>query len=395
MSSLRILFLTAHLPVLGIHGGGARMFHNLRILAEKHQVTLLSFFEHDGEKERLPQLARLNITVKLVRRLPRAPRDLLLPKPHEHDEYASAEMSALVEETLAAESYDVVQAEFFQMGQHVPTSGSFLRILTEHEIHFENFRAAAEAERSWLPKAKKTYDWLVQLNYEARICDRFDRVVCMTPQDAQVLQRFVEGAKLRVIPIGVDSDYFCRRTSLGERNGPPRLLYVGNYRHIPNQEAVIYFATEIFPSVRSQVPETEFWIVGAGTDLLRLPLQGLPGIVLSGFVDDLRTSYENADIFVAPIRTGTGMRVKLLEAFSMGMPVVASTLATYGFSAKPEVEFLAADTPDFFAEQTVSLLKDAPKRYLLGSNARNLIRTKCDWNVLRPLFWDLVETHES
>ena len=124
---------------------------------------------------------------------------------------------------------------------------------------------------------------------------------------------------------------------------------------------------------------------------VRLRLQGLPGIVLSGFVDDLRASYENADIFVAPIRTGTGMRVKLLEAFSMGMPVVASTLATYGFSAKPEVEFLAADTPDFFAEQTVSLLKDAPKRYLLGSNARKLIRTKYDWNVLRPLFWDLVE----
>jgi len=74
---------------------------------------------------------------------------------------------------------------------------------------------------------------------------------------------------------------------------------------------------------------------------------------------------------------------------------VASTLATYGFSAKPEVEFLAADTPAFFAEQTVSLLKDAPKRYLLGSNARNLIRAKYDWNVLRPLFWDLVETHES
>jgi glycosyltransferase involved in cell wall biosynthesis len=396
MSTLNILFLTAHLPVLGLHGGGMRMFYNLKILAEKHRVTLLSFIESEQEREKLPELEALGIEVKVVRRRPCVARHLLVPKPREHDEFASPDMKALVQQTLAERRFDVVQAEFFQMGQHVPDDRSLLRILTEHEVQFVNFRAEAKREgRPW-GKARKRYDWLVQLNYEVRTCRRFDRIACMTTEDLEELGRFVPQSKLRAIPIGVDSDFFAplERKSAGPRC--PRVLFLGNYRHPPNQDAVSYFAREILPLVTQQVPNVEFWIAGAGVDLLdRRALEATDRVRLVGYVPDVRSCYAEADVFVAPIRMGNGMRVKLLEAFSMAMPVVASPLAVFGFNGTAGKHFVLADSKQSFAEQTVGLLKDPGRREVLGSNARQLIKTHYDWEVLRPQFLDLVEREDA
>lgn len=396
MLPLNILFLTAHLPVLGLHGGGTRMFYNLKILAAKHRVKLLSFIECEREREKVPALESLGVEVRVVLRSPCVGRHLLMPKPREHDEFASPEMSTLVRQTLAERRFDVVQTEFFQMGQHVPEDRSLFRILTEHEVHFANFRAEAQSEERPLAKARKFYDWLVQLNYEVRVCRRFDRVVCMSQQDLEELARFIPRSKLRAIPIGVDSDFFAPAERSERLNGGLRLLYVGNYRHPPNREAVNYFAREIFPLVRERIPEAEFCVAGAGVDLLdRESLEATGPVRISGYVPDVRTCYGEASVFVAPIRTGSGMRVKLLEAFSMGLPVVASPLAVFGFDARPEEHFLLAESPQTFADQIVRLLGNPLERAALGARARKMIQSRYDWKVLAPQFLNLVERRNA
>ena len=100
MPSLNILFLTAHLPVLGLHGGGIRMFHNLKALSQKHKVSLISFIETENEKDGVSQLEALGIHVKTLLRRPSKARHLFVPKPREHDEYYSQEIATLVRETL-------------------------------------------------------------------------------------------------------------------------------------------------------------------------------------------------------------------------------------------------------------------------------------------------------
>lgn len=391
MPSLNILFLTAYLPVLGVHGGGMRMFHNLKILSQKHQVTLLSFIESESEREYLPQLEELEIEVKTVLRRPSTANHLFVPKPREHDEYHSSQMAALVQETLAERPFDVIQAEFLQMGQHVPRHLPIFKILTEHEVHYANSYADFEAEAQLFAKVKKFYDWMVQLNYEIKVCQGFDRVVCMTEEDLKLLSEFVPSAKLRRIPIGVDSDYFQPHPSLPELPPPRRLLFVGNYRHTPNREAVYYFASEILPLIHRVVPDVEFWVVGANSDLLdRHALSGRIKVI--GYVRDIRTSYQQAAVFVAPIRTGSGMRVKLLEAFSMGMAVVASPLATCGFPVKNEDHVLQALTAEHFSAQTIRLLQDPSLRLKLGSKARTMVREHYDWKVIESQFLELVES---
>jgi len=396
MPSLNILFLTAHLPVLGLHGGGVRMFHNLKALSRKHRVRLISFIESENEKEHISDLVDMGIRVATLLRRPSVSRDLLVPKPREHDEYRSQELADLIEETQRQQTFDVIQAEFLQMGQHVPRALRLLKILTEHEVQFVNCQAAAQAETRPLWKMKKFYDWMVQLNYEIEVCRRFDCVVCMTEEDRLALQRFVPAPQLKTIPIGIDSEYFQPTPQTGRGSAPPRLLFVGNYRHTPNREAVHYFATEILPQIQKVVPDVEFHIVGANADLLdRQSLAGTPQVRVVGYVKDIRSYYQQADVFVAPIRSGNGMRVKLLEAFSMGMAVVASSRANLGFCTRDGEHVLLADTTTGFAEQTLRLLKDMTFGQQLGRNARTAIKTQYDWKMVEPQFLDLVETRHA
>ena len=396
MSSLNILVLTAHLPVLGLHGGGIRMFYNLKALSQKHKVSLISFIENENEKEGVSQLEDFGISVKTLLRRPFKAHHLFIPKPREHDEYHSQEMARLVQETLSRKAFDVIQAEFIQMGQHVPASLSLLKVLTEHEIQFANSYAAFKAETRPLWKVKKFYDWMVQLNYEVDICRRFDRVVCMTDQDKAVLSEFVSTSRLRTIPIGVDSDYFRPDVRTLANFGTPRLLFVGNYRHTPNREAVYQCAKEILPRIQKVLPQAEFYVVGANTQLLdRQTLIETDGIKVVGYVEDIRACYCEAQVFVAPIQSGNGMRVKLLEAFSMGMAVVASPLANSGFCTKDQEHLLLAHDADEFAAQTLRLFKDPLLCSRLGTNARGAIKAHYDWKVIETQFLELVESRHA
>ena len=391
MPALNILVLTAHPPILGASGGAARMYYNLKILASRHHVSLISFVEQDAERHCFGDLVSMGIEVKTVLRRAEPARHLWMPKPREFDEFASKEFRALVQQTLSNKQFNVVQAEFFQMAQHVPSALPVLRVLTEHEIIFSNCRSAFEAETRFWRKCGKYYDWLVQLNYEARVCRNFHRIACMTDEDRTILSRFVDPSRLRTVPIGVDSAYFDPAKVPAEQS-PRRMLFVGNYRHPPNGDAVHFFVRDVLPLVRREVPDAEFCIAGSNTQLLNQRVVGeAEGVRVVGYIPDIRSCYRSAALFVAPILTGTGMRVKLLEALSMGMAIVATPLAAQGFQSTHGEVMLTAETAEAFAEQTVKLLRNLELRSNLGASARRMIQERYDWNVIGHQFLDLVE----
>lgn len=369
------------------------MFHNLQALSQKHQLSLISFIESETEIEQIPKLTELGVRVRTLLRRPSPAHHLFVPKPREHDEYHSLELADLIQEVLARQTFDVIQAEFVQMGQYVPRSLPLLKILTEHEVQFANYRAAFQTETRPLWKAKRFYDWMVQLRYEVEICRRFDWVVCMTDEDVSALTGFVPDSRLRRIPIGVDTQYFRPGTGAFRKAEPFCLLFVGNYRHPPNREAVLHFALEILPRIHKVIPDVQFCVVGASADLLdRQTLARIPHVKVLGYVKDIRKNYQEARVFVAPIRSGNGMRVKLLEAFSMGMAVVASPLANFGFCTKDEEHVLLSNSAEEFANQTLRLLKDPSLCQRLGTNARMAMETHYDWKVIQTQFLELVES---
>ncbi len=392
MPPLDILVLTAYPPALGLHGGGLRMYYNVKFLASRHRVRLISFIEHERETELLQKLEPLGVEVRAVPRRPAPPRHLWIPRPAEHYEFAGAAMAAEVRRALQGRRFDVIQAEYLQMAQHVPREGARRTVLTLHEVQYANAARAFEKAGNPWTRGRRWYDWMVQLNYEVRSCSRFDAVVCMTGEDARLLSEFVPASRLRTIPIGVDSGFFQAGPEAGGAPPGKKMLFVGNYRHPPNRESVYAMAERVLPAVLRQDPEAEFWVVGGNTEMLDKERLGrLPGVRLQGYVRDLRAVYRECAVFAAPILSGNGMRVKLLEALSMGMAVVTTPLGAQGFRVRHGEELIMAGSPEAFAAAAVELLQDSRRRAELGSRARELIRERYDWSVVGRQFLDVVE----
>ena len=393
MSKLNILVLTAYPPALGMHGGALRMYYNIQFLSKKHKVTVISFIEHEQDNDRLQSLTPLGVKVRAVPRTPSEFQNFGLPKPVEHFEFSSREMSSAVREVLNKQAIDVIQAEYLQMAQHVPRSATQLKILTQHEIGYANAADILKQENRLWAKIRKIYDWMVQLNYEINYCRYFDVIVCMTNEDFQRLAEFIPLSKLKTINIGVDSHFFDASSKPVSSYQGNKVLFVGNYRHKPNRESVYYFIKYILPNIQKSIPDIEFWVVGGNAEMLDSTILNTnAGVHVKGYVEDVRPFYRDCTIFVAPIISGNGMRVKLLEAFSMGMPVVASPLAVHGFCVKANEELIIASSQKEFSLKIVDLLRNKKQCIDLGFKARKLICESYDWSTISQQFLDLVES---
>jgi glycosyltransferase involved in cell wall biosynthesis len=168
--------------------------------------------------------------------------------------------------------------------------------------------------------------------------------------------------------------------------GGPRqadsLLFVGNFQHRPNHEGLQYFCEKVLPIIRSRRPDATLTIVGAGSGGNGEGLLAGEGIRMLGQVPDIREPLGRFAVFICPIRSGAGVRVKILEAFASGIPVVSTTLGAEGLSAKPDSDIILADSPEAFAAGCLRLLEDASLAQSMAANARRLVETRYNLPVV-------------
>src|SRR6266436_5395566 len=221
---MNILNLTAYPPVLRMHGGGVRMFHNIRILAEKHTVRVISFIESEEERELLRSLEGICDSVTAVKRIPDFRPHWLSLLPFLVREFSAPEMYRAVENTLQKTKVDVLQCEYLQMAQF--HRKGILSVLTMHEAVSANAWETFQRETDPPQKLRLFYRWMATLRYEVMMCRRFDRVVTMTEDDAAYLRSYSPAANIRAIPIGIDPVEFAPRPEDPAR--PIDVLFVGN-----------------------------------------------------------------------------------------------------------------------------------------------------------------------
>lgn len=169
------------------------------------------------------------------------------------------------------------------------------------------------------------------------------------------------------------------------------LVYVGHYLHYPNEDAMLYFCREVFPRIEELCPIARLWIVGSGPTKAIEALQANPRIRVTGTVPDVKPYLDKADVYVAPLRLGEGIKGKVLEAFAVGVPVVASPTAAWGLEAREGEEFLVGRGPRDFAEKTVRLIFDREESARLARNARRLVAERYDWRRLADAVGDFYD----
>ena len=377
---MNILVVTAYPPVLHRHGGGVRMFHNIRILAEQHSVHVLSFVGSDEERDMLETVKPVCESVRGIRRIPDFRPHWLSVTPFMVREFSTPEMYQAVDGTLRAKQIQVLQCEYLQMAQF--RRKCVFCLLTAHEVQSKNAREAFESASDPLEKLRLFYRWMQILQYEVAQVRKFDRVVTMTNEDASYLKSYAPEANIRPIPIGIDVDQFSPSPSGVNQN--VSVLFVGNFLHAPNVEAASFLVREIAP----RFPAVKFSITGSPVP------EGLPScanVELPGYIPDTRMLYSGPNtIVVAPLFSGSGQRVKLLEAFAMACPVVTTRVGAMGFPIENGVQALLAETAEEFENALGRLVADSSLRRRTGENARAMILSKFTWPHIGKELLDVV-----
>lgn len=359
------------------------MFHNIRILAARHSVRLISFIENDEEREMLRPLETMCESVLPVRRIPDFRPHWLSVRPFLAREFSTREMYSAVDNEFRNKRVDVLQCEYLQMSQF-RRPGVF-SVLTLHEMLSANAYDAFLRSTEPAVKFKLFYRWMQMLRYETWMPRKFNRVVTMTNPDAEYLRSYLPGLNIRAIPIGIDPGEFS--PAVEDPSRPLEILFVGNFRHSPNVEAAEFLIEHIAP----RFPAIQFTIPGSHVPD-GFKTHTTENVVLPGYIPDTRVLYSRPNtIVVAPLFSGTGQRVKLLEAFSMACPVVTTSIGAMGFPLRDGIEALIADNVDDFTAALRRLLVSEELRRRMGESAREMILRDFSWINLGEQFLELVE----
>ncbi len=392
---MRVLFLSTWFPYPTDNGSKIRVHYLLKALAERHQVSLISFAFDTANPDRADELRGLGIEVQAVPVNPfdqqqkMGARRFLSPAPAVT--YPVQEMSDAVRAASGRQSFDVVIASIEVTAtylDHLP--GATKRVLEEHNSLTRWMWERYQSQTSLPQRLRCWLSWIKTRSYEARLFRQFDLCTMVSEQDRRTslgLARNFPGP-IEVIPNGVD----CQHNRPGLSPAVPnRLIYTGALTYQANYNAVQYFLAEVYPIVRQSVPEVSLIITGSkvGVDLSRLELDD--SVHLSGYVDDVRPLISSSSICVVPIQEGGGTRLKILEAMALGTPVISTSKGAEGLAVTHNEHLLIADDSTAFAEGILRLLKDPDLRERLAAHARRLVEQHYDWDHIGRRFVALIE----
>ena len=226
---------------------------------------------------------------------------------------------------------------------------------------------------SWITRPIFNMEYRRLKRYEADIFDDFDvRSIISEPDRA--LFPHEKRDEILIVPNGVDHDYFKPQ----EQEKQYDLVFTGNMSYPPNVNAVEYLSNEIMPLVWKTLPETTLYIAGASPDP-KVKKAASQHIIISGWLDDIRTAYAQSRIFIAPMRIGTGLQNKLLEAMSMHLPAITSPLANASLGAQANEEILVGNNAEEMAQHIIALLTDKEKAERLAQAGYDFTNRVYDW----------------
>ncbi len=376
---MNILFLPKLLPRKDVIGGPILIHHRIKNLSKLgHKIFLIApaYDEKDRKDQSLSPFCEKILLVDSQRIRTKEEMDRLYQK-HKRARFFLKGDGGYLEEIernlnlwLKEYKIDVVLAEYAVMGQYFLDNPGIpehtLTVISVHECY-------TQAAKIRMEKGEKLIDFnLKELeSYEFAMYDKANLLLSLTKEDKDILLSYDQDLerKIKVVPHGVDTEFYHPP----EKRDPQskRILYLGNYQHYPNVNAVHNFMKFCWEKVKKEVPDAEFWAVGFNPPPEITKYRSEKVIVQQGG-EDVRKFYWSSDIFVAPIELGGGFRGKLLEAMSTGLPVVSTTLGVAGINPVIGEEMLVADNYDEFAELTIKLLKDKKFRDKIGKNALKL-----------------------
>ncbi len=384
---MRILYLTPRIPYPPNKGDKVRTFNTLRYLSRRHSVTLVSLVDHGDSVEHLAPLRALCDEVVLIDNglagaRTRAGLALVLGKSASEGFFGKGSMRRTVASLCEHRSFDTILVMSSALAQYLPDAGREHRVVDVVDVDSDKWRQFAT-------NTAPPLSWLFRL--ESRRVARLESELAHCA-DALVFISIPERETYRhhqrtevptfVVPVGVDTTHFAPSTPPCGFI-PPRLLFTGALDYRPNIDALQWFMRSILPLIRLEIPAIRLIAVGhrPSPAVRRLARRHPVDLEIRGSVPDIRPFFAEATVFVAPLRLGRGMKVKILEAMAMGTAIVGTSVAAAGIDVRSDREVLIADSAESFARAVVKLLQDDAYRLQLAGAARRKIEALYTWEA--------------
>jgi len=371
---LKILFCVPEVPYPADSGLKVRVFNLARELARRHEVHLfclsraaadpaaLAVIKDAGIAVTVLEKPRVKPALKLTAYLSRLVRGVPLP-------FILSWEKAIFRglDGLAADGFDVIVAEHLFMARYVLKVNA-VKVITEHNVEWElaaQLASSRPAPQRWFRRAEAA--WIA--SYEKKMLRSFNGTVAVSEPDRKAFAAMAPAVPVTLVGNGVDCGRYL------ELLEAPR----------PNEDAVFWFVREVLPRITVSYPDAVFTIAGAQPTERVLALDNGAGVRVAGAVADVRDCYRENSVMVVPLNFGGGSRLKILEAFAAGTPVVSTAKGAEGLDAENERHLLIADTPEAFAAAVIRLHEDGQLYRELERNARRLAEERYDWPVQAAL----------
>jgi polysaccharide biosynthesis protein PslH len=380
---MKILMLTPYLPFPLHSGGQIRSYNLLKNLSKKHQVTLFSFIRSNKEREYIPELEQHCHKVKVFKR--RQAWDLrniilsgLTPYPFLVSIYFSRAVKKAILRELQNADYDLIHAETFYVMPNLPSSVKLPTLLVEQTIEYLVYQRFVENFKLFFLRPLLYFDVFKIKFWEKHFWQKATRLVAMSVSDKNIMDKSVKHKKVDVVANGVDVDHFNEIKP--EKPKEPTVLFVGNFKWLPNKDAAKFLVSKIWPLIKQKLPHAKLWIVGRNptADILNLKKAG--SIKITGDIKDIRTAFSQSHVMLAPIRNGRGTKYKVLEAMASQVPVVTTKLGIEGIEAKGSV--IVTDTANDLAEKTIKVLTNQKLAKTMAKKAQKIVYQTYNWQSI-------------
>ena len=375
---MRALWLVTRLPVPPWRGDQVRAYHHLRQLAPRHEITCCALLAREppaalregvaalGARLEVVTLGTAGAAPSLARAMlgDRRPLQVLL--------YERAGARRQVATIVERGGFDVVHAQLVRTAPYLPGPDGPPVVLDLIDALSANLARRAQQERGPLAPVA-AWEATRLARFERALIERAARSLVVSAAERDALGG---GARIVVVPNGVDTDAFAFH------DGPrpaARLIFFGNLGYFPNIDAVRWLVSDILPRVRAEVPDAELRLVGARPSRVVRVLARAPGLSLAAAVPAMSPEVAAATVALAPMRAGTGLQNKVLEAMAAGTPVVATPAAIAALDVRPGEHLLVADDAAAIATATVALLRDPARARTMAAAARDLVERRYSW----------------
>lgn len=383
----KLLFLTPQLPYPPISGGVIKSFKLVEFLSSEYQLTLACLLKSTTDENNLVTLEKvvsLDTVVTQSLNIARTPinfiKSCLATIPLTIYRNRSAEFKAKI--SAIADDYEMILVDHYLMSQYIPANYQGRVVVHQHNAEFVIWSRMAEQTAGLLKKCLLRFEAARIRRFEVAMCRQVDRVLA-APNDQAALAAY-----------GVPIDKFVDTYHLGDEENLTlpalqfsqtgmNILFVGTLSWEANLDGLIWFLSDVWPQIKQACPEARFTIVGKLTEGLSQKLLALaPELNLPGFVDNLETVYQNHRVFVAPLRFGSGIKVKVVNGLYRGMPTVTTSVGAEGLKLTNGEHLCIADDGLAFADSVVSLLNNETLWQQLSEQSRTHMQQHFSWRVV-------------